>query len=484
MQRSGDRRRRTRGAEAAAGAIAAKDSAANAFYEMDQAQRYVNGRLTILADLDSGAADRPKSEFTSLTDSANAAAAAYIGVVDAHDLDDPDRSPSEYDAARRAFVAVTEQLTALTTRLNAFAARLSPQLARLEAALDELPPRLTAAREVIAAADSAIAAAHAAGMRPVDPQADLAAARDALAALSSQGLGGLGLAGALAQAEETRRLAEKARDGALELPRTAERIRTSLITVHTRVEVVAGRVEPVKAAMSRLLRRYSRTCWEDLKGAPTAIEAAVDRARERIAEAEAFALRQEWKAAQQAITAARTELTAADRRAGMVTGRLTDLDAAAADPAKAAEKARFAIRDAQKMAMTTPGGPAPRHVRTLDALVARLETGHTRLKGRHPDYWAYLRELDAIETAAQNVIAQIRTERAGGARRRLDRGPGLYYLWWSPRSPRRPIVRFRAVMGGLPAGCSPGYGGWGTGCADASCRLALSVACSASTAVP
>jgi hypothetical protein len=35
------------------------------------------------------------------------------------------------------------------------------------------------------------------------------------------------------------------------------------------------------------------------------------------------------------------------------------------------------------------------------------------LTGPHPDYWAYLRELAAITTAAQDVVTRIRAERAG-----------------------------------------------------------------------
>lgn len=413
MYRPGDQRRRGRGTQAADAAAAAKDAAAAAFYEMDQAQRYVDGRLTVFADLDGRAAARPQAEFARLTESADAAASAYIAIVDAHDLDAPDRSPSQYDAARRAFTAVTERLNALAAELNAFAAGLAPQLASFEARLDELPAKLAAAREVIAAADGAIAEAEAMGLAAVDPQADLASARAGLEVLGSPGLGGLGLAGALRKADEVRLLAEKARDGALALPRMAEDIRASLVAVRTRVDVVAGRAEPVAAAMSRLVRDYSSACWEDLKGARTAIEDAVGRARERIAEADDYARRRDWKAAQQAITAARTELTAADRRAGMVTSRLADLDAVAADPAEAAARARFVVRDAQKMAVTSPGGPAPHHVRALDTLVARLEDGPAMLTGPHPDYWAYLRELDAITTAAHDVVARIRAERAG-----------------------------------------------------------------------
>jgi hypothetical protein len=249
-------------------------------------------------------------------------------------------------------------------------------------------------------------------MDPADPEAELAPAREALARVGSQGLGGLGLAGALDQAEQVREVAERVRDAALELPQLAGNIQRSLVAVRTRVEVVAGRIGPVEAAMSQLRRRYSTACWQDLKDVPSALQAAVGRARERLAEADAYAAQREWKAAQLAVTSARTELTAADRRAGKVTGRLADLDAAVADPAKPAEVARFAVRDAQRLATVQPGGPAPEHVRVLDALVARLEAVSGRLTGPHPDYWAYLTELEAIKTTAQDVVARIRSERA------------------------------------------------------------------------
>jgi hypothetical protein len=408
VQRSG----RGRGAQALAAANAAKDAAASAFYEMDQAQRYVGGRVTILADLDKTGASRTQADFAALTEAANAAASAYIAIVDAHNLDDPNRTPAEYDAAGRAFTAVIGQLTTLTARFNDCAERISPQLARLEASLDRLAAGLTAARGAVAAAEAAIAAARTAGMDPADPEAELAPAREALARVGSQGLGGLGLAGALDQAEQVREVAERVRDAALELPQLAGNIQRSLVAVRTRVEVVAGRIGPVEAAMSQLRRRYSTACWQDLKDVPSAVQAAVARARERLAEADAYAAQREWKAAQLAVTSARTELTAADRRAGKVTGRLADLDAAVADPAKPAEVARFAVRDAQRLATVQPGGPATEHVRVLDALVARLEAVGGRLTGPHPDYWAYLTELEAIKTTAQDVVARIRSERA------------------------------------------------------------------------
>ncbi|HEU5030966.1 MAG TPA: molecular chaperone DnaJ [Spirillospora sp.] len=414
MRGPGDQRRRGRGGQAADAAIQAREAAATAFYDMDQAQKFLDGRVTVFEDLDAAAAAPVRREFAALSEAADAASVAYISVLDAHELDDRERSPAEYDAARRAFMASTDRLQQITRNLNGFAERLAPRMARLEAALDQLPPRLTAAREAVAAADSAVRAARAAGMDAADPEAELARAKEALALLSSQGLGGLGLDGAMRKADEVRVIAESARLAAEELPKMAEKVRNSLASVRTRVDVVANRAGPVREAMKVLLRAYSQACWQDLRGAPEAVEAGVERARERLNEAAAFAGRADWKQAQQALTAARTELNGADRRAGQVTGRVTELEAVAADPEKPVESARFAVRDAQRLAMAQPGGAAPHHARALDTLVERLEQAPKRLTGAHPDYWAYLQELESIKTAAGDVVTRIRSERAGG----------------------------------------------------------------------
>ncbi|MGK5554363.1 molecular chaperone DnaJ [Actinomadura kijaniata] len=407
MRGAGDQRRR--GSEAA---VAARDAAAETFYEMDRAQKFVRGRVTLFADLDAAAAEPARREMDRLDEAANAASVEYIGLLDAHPLDDPDRPPHAHESARRALLGVADRMRRITGDLNRFAERLAPQMARLEAALDQLPPRLAAAREAVAAAEAAVAEARAAGMDAADPEAELERARAALAVLSSQGLGGLGLNGALEQAEEVRRAADRAREAAAELPQLAQKTRNSLASVRTRADAVAGRVSSVRDAMKTLLRDYSQACWQDLKGAPEAIEAGVERARERLNEASAHIARTEWKQAQLALTAARTELNAADRRASRVTGRVTELRAVREDPDGPAEAARFAIRDAQRLAVIQPGGAAPHHARALDALVERLDRAPRRLTGPHPDYWAYLQELEAIRTAAGDVVTRIRSERA------------------------------------------------------------------------
>jgi hypothetical protein len=57
--------------------------------------------------------------------------------------------------------------------------------------------------------------------------------------------------------------------------------------------------------------------------------------------------------------------------------------------------------------------PDPRHARPLDEAVGRLDRAAASLEGRHPDYWHFLTETDAVRQAAAGVVARIREERGG-----------------------------------------------------------------------
>ncbi|MEO3783220.1 molecular chaperone DnaJ [Actinocorallia sp. B10E7] len=416
MYRSGDPRRRgrrdQRAAEARSAALAAREDAAQAFYEMDQAQKYLAGRLTLLGDLDRTAADRLRPRAERAGGGADTAALDYITVVDSHDLDDEDRTPAEYEAARRALEAATAALKRSSSELEGVTAAIAPEMARLEGRLEQLAPRLRAAREAFQEAQEAVSAAEAAGMRTREVSADLAAVQGLLAELAAPGLGGLGLQGAMARAEEARdraaALAEEARNLAVAVQKT----RNDLASVRTRVQMAAGRRERVDEAMSVLRRRYSAACWQDLRGAPDAISQALERALERISETERAAAAQEWREVSRGLAAARTELKDAERRARAVTDRVGELEEAEHDPGRPLEQARFAVRDAQRLAVAAPGGPEPRHARALDVLAERLELAPGLLQGPHPDYWGYLRELRAISTRARDVVEIIREERS------------------------------------------------------------------------
>jgi DNA repair exonuclease SbcCD ATPase subunit len=411
----GDGRRRSHGVAEQAAARAAKDRAAEAFYSMDSAQRYIRTRIDALSKLDSSrVVTRLRAEFSTLSDKADALAGTYIAITDAHDVDGVEggHAPAVYAAAQRTYSAITADLTAMAKELTEFSARVASHWARMEVALAELPSKVDDAKAAVANAQTALDTARRAGFQA--DEADFQAAQAALASLLAQGAPGLGLAGALAKTVEVRQLAEQARQAAEELPRAAEGVRRSITGIRTRIQVIEGRVESVAEAFHQLRRHYSHRSWADLEGAQSAITGALERARERLTQAVHSADQQHWKHAQQTITAARAELADADRRATAVTARLADLDAVAADPKPPADKTRFAVREAQKLAMASPHEPHPDHVRVLDSLVARLEAAPSLLTEPHPDYYAYLRELAAIKGAAEDTVTRIRDDRAHG----------------------------------------------------------------------
>ena len=85
------------------------------------------------------------------------------------------------------------------------------------------------------------------------------------------------------------------------------------------------------------------------------------------------------------------------------------------DPQAEIERTRFAVRDAQRLAMAGRQKPDPRHAGPLDDSVARLDRAVAALEGRHPDYWHFLTETVGVRTTVARVVAQIREERGQGA---------------------------------------------------------------------
>ncbi|ROO83715.1 hypothetical protein EDD29_1222 [Actinocorallia herbida] len=406
-------RRDPRAVRARETALQARQDAVQAFFDLDQAQKFVGARMSALSGLDAAAADPLRARFAAANASADEASGAYITAFDAHDLDDEDRSMIEYEDAGRALHGTVPALGRATETLNRLAADLAPLLARAEASLDDLAPLLRAAREALQEARAAVDAAAAAGMDTAEVEAELATARGRLAELTTEGLGGLGVRGAMARAGEVRDSAGQIAEEARDLAEAVSRTRNGLASVRTRVEMAEGRRTRVEEAMSELRRGYALASWQDLRGAPEAIGQALERARERIAETAQAASAGDWRAAPRALAAARTELKDAERRAARVEERVADLRGVEADPAGPLERARFTVRDAQRLAVAQPGGPAPVHARVLDGLVARLDRAPDLLPGAHPDYWAYLGELRSIEARAREVVELIRREMAG-----------------------------------------------------------------------
>lgn len=265
---------------------------------------------------------------------------------------------------------LVQQVTADAARVRGQAAESEfagyPSVRKFSAAVDEALVTLTATE-----------AAAGAGARRE--------AANALAAATAQ------LADALAQAPS--------RHGAAT---------TAINSVATRLAAARTRAERLDPAYSTLLREFNAASSADLANngreshrAIDAADAALTRARTALAENNPeFAL--------DLTTSAREHLAEADQLVDAVAKRLTLLREVRANPREKAEAVRFRLRDAQMLAVGR--GLTAEWGSVLDAQVDRIDRITETLSGRHPDYWAYVAELDAVTEFIAGVVDRMRKQ--------------------------------------------------------------------------
>ncbi|MDP9681516.1 hypothetical protein [Streptomyces griseoviridis] len=395
-------------------AQAAKDDAAAAFYELDTAQRDLRISIeTITAVDDSPAARRAVDGFEGLGRRVDEASLRYIGAVDAHDLDRDDLEASAAARARAELTAATEELGRVKQELDRFAEGLGPLLGKAETQLARLAPAVERARQSLQAASDALDAVRASGLAADDLAARLAALAPELTKLN-QGAGRHGVPGTLERAERVTREAEAVRAEAERLPERAAETDKRLVSLRTRAQALTTRAEQVEPVLSELRRRFTAACWQDLQHVPEQARETVRRAEAKLAEARAARDAQRWPDATALLSTARALLNETDEAVSAAGDRLRRLNAVQKDPRAEIERTRFAIRDAQRLAMAGRTTPDPRDARPLDDAVARLDRAVDGLAGRHPDYWHFLTETDAVRRAVAGVVTRIREERGAG----------------------------------------------------------------------
>ncbi|WP_411761506.1 hypothetical protein [Streptomyces tunisiensis] len=396
-------------------AQAAKDAAAAAFYELDTAQRDLRISIeTITAVDDSPAARRAVDNFAELGRRIDEASHRYIGAVDAHDLDRDDLDASTASRARADLTAAKDELGRVKQDLDRFADGLGPLLGKAETQLARLAPAVERARQALLAASQALDSARGSGLKADDLAARLAALSPELTKLN-QGAGQHGVPATLDRAARVTREAEAIRVEAERLPERAAEIDRRLVSLRTRAQALTTRSEQVEPILSELRRRFTVACWQDLQGVPELAERNVRQAESRLAEARTARDDQRWADATSLLSTARALLNTTDEAVSAAGDRLRRLNAVQKDPEQEIERTRFAIRDAQRLAMAGRNTPDPSHARPLDDAVARLERAIAGLEGRHPDYWHFLTETEAVRETASRVVTQIREERGAGA---------------------------------------------------------------------
>ncbi|MEU2375866.1 hypothetical protein [Streptomyces misionensis] len=395
-------------------AQAAKDAAAAAFYELDTAQRDLRISVeTITAVDDTPAARRAVSDFEALGARIDEVSRRYIQAVDAHDLDRADLEAGAAARARGELTAARDELVRVKQELDRFGASLGPLLGSAETQLARVAPAVERARQALLAASDALDGVREQGLRADDLAGRLAALAPELTKLN-EGAGRHGVRQTVERAERVQREAGAIRAEAERLPRQAAEIDHRLVSLRTRAQALTTRAGQVEPVLSELRRRFSAACWQDLQQVPAQAVENVGQAERRLREAQSARDAQRWADATSLLSAVRALLNATDDAVSAAGDRLTRLNAVQKDPQAEIEKTRFAIRDAQRLAMSGRTTPDPRHARPLDEAVARLERAIGTLEGgRHPDYWHFLTEADAVRQTVARVVAGIREERGG-----------------------------------------------------------------------
>ncbi|WP_340564172.1 hypothetical protein [Streptomyces sp. GSL17-111] len=396
-------------------AQAAKDAAAAAFYALDTAQRDVRISVETIGAVDaSGPGRRTVERFAEFGQRIDAVSHDYIQAVDAHDLDREGLEPGAAQQALRDLERVRGELERTRADLARFEHGLAPLLQHAEAQLAQVAPAVERGRQALLGATQALDAAREAGFAAQEQAARLAALAPELTRLN-EGAARHGVPETIRRAEDVQRRAEAVREEARRLPEQAAEIDRRLASLRTRAQALATRAETVEPVLSELRRRFSAACWEDLQHVPAQALEASRQAEEKLREAQEARRAQRWPDATALLATVRASLNSGDSAVSAAGERLDRLNEVAFSHERETERARFAVRDAQKLAMAGRSTPDPRHAAPLDEAVARLERAVAGLEGggRHPDYWHFLTELDAIRETVSAVVRDIRESRGG-----------------------------------------------------------------------
>ncbi|MBF6469142.1 hypothetical protein IU427_28825 [Nocardia beijingensis] len=202
-------------------------------------------------------------------------------------------------------------------------------------------------------------------------------------------------------------------DALAQAPSRAGAANTAISSVTTRLAAVRTRAEGVPQAFSALLREFNAASSADLANNERESQRAIEAADGALGRARAAAVANDPELALDLTTSARGYLAEAEQRVDAVTKRLTLLRAIRSDPQEQAKAVRFRLRDAQMLAVSR--GLVAEWGSVLDAQAARIDRISETLSGRHPDYWAYVAELDAVTEFIAGVVDRMR--RQAGPRR-------------------------------------------------------------------
>lgn len=196
------------------------------------------------------------------------------------------------------------------------------------------------------------------------------------------------------------------RQALTDAPGRQSEARNTVASVTTRLNAVRTRTEGLPPAFSALLREFNAASSADLSGNAQQAEVLLERAGARLDEARRAADDARPELALDLATEVRIDLAAAEELVDSVTERLAALRAVRKNPEAKVDEVRFRLRDAQLLAvqrdLTAEWGSV------LDAQLDRIDRAVDALTGVHPDYWAYVRDLDAVSDFIAGVVDRMR----------------------------------------------------------------------------
>lgn len=185
----------------------------------------------------------------------------------------------------------------------------------------------------------------------------------------------------------------------------ADRAQVVIRSVETLRSAISTRREQVQPTLSTLRREFSAECSTDLEGNDATITAALGRADNALATARGHLTDAPDLAVSEA-EAAREQLSLADDAVDAVLDRLRLLRGVRDDPSAVRRRVSFRLRDAQQFAINH--GLVDEWGSVLDAQADRIERAGGALERIHPDYWAYLTQLEAVDRRISEIVDRMR----------------------------------------------------------------------------
>lgn len=341
---------------------------------------------------------RLRQLWTAVEERCFQAASAYVTVRETFDA-------VVSEAARVSFERSTQQMISATQGIDEFYDTHRAHLDQATATLATIP-RL--AQQALAAAETVRHSLHG----PNANYADYPSVRAAAIAVD-QAVNTLEAARPAAPAGAVREAANRvlAAVTALEqslagAPGRDHQARLAVSSVTTRLAAVRTRAERLAPAYSALLREFNAASSADLLNNERESRRHVDEAAADLTDAATALAGGNPERALESANAARTHLADAEACVDAVTDRLSALRAVREDPRTKERDVRFRLRDAQMLAVNQ--GLVPEWGSVLDAQLERIDRIAGTLTGRHPDYWAYLTQLDAVSTFIADVVHKMK----------------------------------------------------------------------------